>query len=1159
MKDNRIYEPASAADLYKELQETYKLAAADYLGAYKSLKRIFLYVLNQNTNIAGVRFGGPFAQADYLLKEHRAPRHLHLTVNDARSRFGSLSSKKATDLEDNFPYDFKAICQFVSLVYHAPIPSALKAVFPQSRRVKRGELKAECIRVIVNSWDDTFIYGISSEESIGYVTVFYGGKSEWSVFKGWDWSYLKPILKESTQLNLVRPREHEGVLYPELIILEPDFLVDISAIASCFETYAVSPLVHLLNKIKPAPNSSAIILGNLASQFLDEGLSQDTEATTYEQSVSKFFKRNTIPLLTASLDKDFHDQARKQRENINETLKTTLPKILHNDGIKMDTSEIMVEPSFFYEMLGIQGRMDFLHLDYKVLIEQKSGKGAFVFGGNSGNGNAADANAPKHQEKHYVQLLLYMLLIRYNFRSTYEGNEHKLFSFLLYSKYPNGLLPLGFASELIFSALKVRNEIVANEYIFTNEGFDLLKDFNSNWLSPANPSNKLWQVYQKPQIDSLLSPISKASELERSYYLRFLKFIETEHLMSKVGNQTKENSGFADKWHSTLEDKQLAGNIYCDLDMHSPSSDYSGKVERIVLSFTEKPDHDISNFRPGDIVVLYPYAEGAEPDVRKTMVFRSTIESITSDKITLMLRAAQVDARVFWHHGKQKWAIEHDFFESSYGSLYRGMHAFLSAPQERRDLLLLQREAETDKSLTLSGSYGSFDELSLRVKQAKDLFLIIGPPGTGKTSFGLLNTLREELLSTDSSILLLSYTNRAVDEICSKLVEDGIDFIRIGSQFSCEEALRPYLLCTKVEKCANIGQVRNAVTSTRVFVGTTSAINSNVNIFDLKQFNLAIIDEASQILEPHLIGLLSAKTAEGTSAIRKIVMIGDHKQLPAVVQQNEEESEVSDPALRSIHLTNCRLSMFERLLKHYRNNADVTYMLTKQGRMHHDIAEFPNENFYDDMLSEVPLPHQNIPLPPVWHGTNGIEDILMTRRVVFVAIPKPNSSASDRVNTNEARAIAATVARIYENAKEEFSPLQTVGVIVPYRNQIAEVRSQIETYGIADLNAITIDTVERYQGSQRDYIIYGFTVQKPHQLSFLTSNVFEEDGNIIDRKLNVAMTRSRKGLILFGNPELLSKNIIFSKLMEYAKSRHSYISISLDDYVSGNFQIESIV
>ena len=104
-------------------------------------------------------------------------------------------------------------------------------------------------------------------------------------------------------------------------------------------------------------------------------------------------------------------------------------------------------------------------------------------------------------------------------------------------------------------------------------------------------------------------------------------------------------------------------------------------------------------------------------------------------------------------------------------------------------------------------------------------------------------------------------------------------------------------------------------------------------------------------------------------------------------------------------------------------------------------------------------------------------------------------------------------------------------VIVPYRGQIAAVREMLERTSIADLRDVTIDTVERFQGSQRDYIIYGFTIQKPYQLDFLTDYAFEEDGCLIDRKLNVALTRAREHLLLVGNPDLLQQNPTFAQLL----------------------------
>ena len=93
------------------------------------------------------------------------------------------------------------------------------------------------------------------------------------------------------------------------------------------------------------------------------------------------------------------------------------------------------------------------------------------------------------------------------------------------------------------------------------------------------------------------------------------------------------------------------------------------------------------------------------------------------------------------------------------------------------------------------------------------------------------------------------------------------------------------------------------------------------------------------------------------------------------------------------------------------------------------------------------------------------------------------------------------------------------------------IRREIAKLNIPQLLDISIDTVERYQGSQRDVIIYSLGVQDAEQLAFLTSNSFEEGGHVIDRKLNVAMTRARKQLLMTGNMDILRQNAIFSELI----------------------------
>lgn len=1138
---SNIYEPETSTNFFDEL-ETAVGNKPNYLKVYQAYNRTFQKFINQNTSETRLNLVGAFAKTDYLLKEHGATGKLAKAINDTRVRLRKYAELTESDREKFHLFDLKNLCQFIAFVCHCSIPSALTALFPTEIVPSFAPvLVGDCMRAIVERWDDAYVY-VQTEESAGEAPAkvcFAHGNTIYD----YDWTYLKEMFYKGAQLNLVRPREDDGVIYPELIIFEPDYLVNISTVAHCFTNYADSPLVELIKKLEPAKTSEALVLGNLASQLLDESIHQLPNTHTYADSVKDFFKDHAISLLTACVGPQFHGDAQKQKQNINRSIHVALPAALRH----FNSRDGVVEPSFFSEMLGLQGRMDYLQMDFKVLLEQKSGKGGFPYD---------NFVTPRQTDEHYVQLLLYMALVRYNYRDIYERNGKELHAFLLYSKYSQSLLGLGFSPELIFNAIKVRNGIAWKELAYTQpDGYRILDRLTPEQLNEKQVNNSLWKNYQYPQIASILTPIQQASDLEKAYYFRFMTFVANEHAMSKLGNKTKESSGFAATWHDTLSDKLVAGNIYDRLTLESPSADTTGRIKSVVLKFSENEDNDMSNFRIGDIVILYPYAEGTEPDARKTMVFRCTIEDIQTDRISLALRATQSDNRVFVKEQGKLWAIEHDFMEASYSSLYKGMQAFLNAPQSRRDLLLLQRAPEIDANAVLKGHYGGFDDLALRVKRAKDMFLIIGPPGTGKTSYGLLYTVKEELLEPGSTVLLLSYTNQAVDEICSKLVQEHIDFIRVGGALSCAEEYRDYLLSSIVQNTDKMDQLKHKILTTSVFVGTTTSLNSQISLFRLKQFSLAVIDEASQILEPHLIGLLSAH-ANGKPAIRKFVLIGDHKQLPAVVQQKPEISRVDDVSLNSIHLTDCRLSLFERLLKQYARDENVTYMLRNQGRMHHDIALFPNYVFYNNQLKVVPLKHQTVDLPIKGPGDNGIVDLLMTRRIVFLASEAPPKDSPDKVNQVEADMIAAIVAKIYDIEKECFDVNETVGVIVPYRNQIATVRNTLDRYGIDTLHDITIDTVERYQGSQRKYIIYGFTIHKYYQLNFLTNNVFEDfDGSIVDRKLNVAMTRAEEHLVMIGNPELLSNNFTFFKLIEFVNSRHGFFRIKKDDFVLGRFAV----
>ena len=1060
---------AIAGELYGLLEQASD-AMPDVLKAYRTMALVMSRMLDVGTADAAVTLVGPFAKTDYLLKTHRATARTKAVVNTARANLRAFHTLEVPELNARMGQTLQGVSLLVELVTGLGVPLSLRRLFPQvAGHEHKGQKLGHCVRMIVDRFDGEFVLGelegVAGESH--RLSLDRCGKT----FAVGQWSYLGELVWSGCQLNLIRPRIEEGIVTADAIILEPDYLVEISTVAACFESYTESPIVALLARIR-------------------------------------------------------------QQQHIRKALSQQLP--LHTKGL-FSAGNMMVEPSFFCEMYGMQGRMDLMEIGrMRVVLEQKAGKGGYP---------ERTDGVPRAQEKHYVQMLLYSYLLEDCYRRPSPGADSH-WAFLYYSRYEKGLLePAMRAPELFFRALKIRNGIAAQDFGLVREGFRQLETLTPEALNTKQLAGNFWQNYVSKQLESLLSPIRQATPLERLYTLRMLRAVATEHLLSKIGNQRKENSGFAAAWLTSEEEKLQAGNIYSGLQMAWSGAEEDELVDSLRLLFTRDESCDTSNFRSGDIVVLYPYKPKEQPDLRRQMVFRCTIAAIDGDGLTLSLRHSQTCRRVFDYYDDCLWAVEHDFFESSYSSLYRGTYSFLSAPKSRRDLLLFQREPRIDDTLTLEADHGSFNHMALRVKQARDFFLIIGPPGTGKTSFGLMSTLREELLSSQESILLLSYTNRAVDEICSKLVERGIGFVRIGSRLSCGEPFRQYLLDAVVDGAANVSQLRSRISAVRVVVGTTASLNSNIEIFQLKHFSLAVIDEASQILEPQLMGLLAAVHGQ-RPAIDRFVMIGDHKQLPAVVQQTDAQSRVEQRELQQIELTDCRSSLFERLLRRYGDDPRVVYMLSHQGRMHPSIAGFPNQAFYESKLSAVPLAHQLTAEDALLASDGGslMMPEVFDSRLKFLSVQPQSIAESDKVNIDEAQVIARYVVDVYRSNRSRFDAGQTVGVIVPYRNQIATVRAAIGSYGIAELDAVSIDTVERFQGSQRDYIAYGFTVRYHYQLSFLEGSVFTEGTVPIDRKLNVAMTRARKHLLIVGNAPLLSTLPVYRNLIEYMKQQGNFIA-----------------
>lgn len=913
-------------------------------------------------------------------------------------------------------------------------------------------------------------------------------------------------LTEGMQLSVANYKIKEQGICPELIIIEPDFLVDITSLTGCVKPYGDSALNYLLAKFEQDETTAAILLGNVANQFLDDLV--NNPSTDYNESIRKAFRGNMLAFSTCEngIDASFFQECKSQFVNI----KSMVEKLYADPNFIGAEGNVILEPTFFCPNLGVQGRFDFLQGDMKNIIELKSGKW--------------DDFHKCAKDEHVMQMILYKEILYQNL----GVKQSSVGGYLLYSKYPY-LQEQRTAREMVHRMMTLRNKIVMLEYALKDgKAKDLLDSVTADDLRLNNCSDKLWFQYIRPRIESQLKVIQNQSELMKEYFYTFVRFIAKEHVLSKIGDGRVESTrGMSSLWNADQQTKISNGDMLVGLHIMNILRNPAIYSIQLVLPETDK---SMPNFRVGDSVILY-LKNNQTDSVANRQVIRCCVEEMDVDTITLQIKFPQLNGDLFPLDAT--YAVEHDFQDSAVRSQYQALVKFASTSQDKQDLLLCQRKPQFDEAVTLNRHYinSHIDDIVLRAKQAKDYFLLVGPPGTGKTSVAL-RSMVEEFLSSGQTVLLLSYTNRAVDEICEQL---DCDYIRIGRELSCSPLYRTHLLNNVVKENNNRNEVRKALMDVPVVVSTVNSMVSHADIFKLRSFDVTIIDEASQILEPQITGLLTQ--------VNKFIMIGDHKQLPAVVVQDESSSVVESSILHDIGLTNCRNSLFERLYDRasrcsYEGEVSPIAMLDHQGRMHPEIAEFVNENFYEKKLVAVPVKHQTEELP--YKIYDEADSFIATTRIGFIDIPLPPvTERQPKLNQYEADAITDIVEKLIElHAKNgiEFDPITQIGIIVPFRRQIAAVRtalSSVTSLG-EQVNDMMIDTVERYQGSQRDIIIYGTTITRPYELDIL-SNIVCLGDILVDRKLNVAITRARKQLFILGNKRLLRVNQLYSLLIEAAE------------------------
>ncbi len=866
------------------------------------------------------------------------------------------------------------------------------------------------------------------------------------------------------------------------IILEPDLLIDISELAECFTHKGANHLLYLVRKLTPQHPSPAAFKGNLVNALLDEMLRNgDVDVkTSFVEAVAE----NALQAAAygrEQLNEMFRDIRQHHWGNLHATVRDLRNK------------PVQIEPTFFSARYGLQGRLDLMTEDNddphrKEIFELKSGK-------------APDFNTWKNHE---MQVVGYNLLLRSTF-----GRQRKGSSAILYSAAAaNPLRNVSSTHRTENELMLLRNQVVAMLLRLAGEEYGVLSTITGA-AATGLPS------FSAAHFTAFEKAWYSAGEEAKAYYKQYLSFVLREYLQAKCGmysevDREEDADGFSALWLQTAEEKAARFNIIPGLRFR----EFDPMNSAVVFDIVAPVSH---NFRTGDTAIIYPRT-GAGLQPLQQQLLKGRIDDLAKDTLTFSLNNRQMTPDFFRQF--EEWVIEHDIYESNYWMAAAALFHVLSPVNAQRVRLLLGLEMPRWHPLPFPAPAmfnANQEKIVQQALEAQDYYLLQGPPGTGKTS-SLLTTIVGEMIKQQRHVVIVAFTNKAVEEICSKLEARQIKHLRLGGRNTAPaQELRQ--LCLK----GSLDDARAYITGHRVFVATVATMATRLEQLVMMGIpaDTLIVDEASQLTEPQLLGLLMP--------FRKFILIGDQNQLPPVVTQEASFCRVKDPLLLSLGMQDLRSSIFERLM-HCCKKWQWRHawgMLNTHFRMHESIASLVN-HYYAGQLAAGGEQQRADFDPGPCSETHPWRHILTLGRKIF--IPSPYEATS-KMNQTEAERVVSLLQYLRAQYGASFTR-DTVGVVTPWRTQISLIRELLA--GDKALQQVNIDTVERFQGSENDIIIVSLAVYHAAQvdtLQCLGSFTWDEADIEVDRKLLVTLSRARKQVVLLGYEPALSRSPHYRKVL----------------------------
>lgn len=569
---------------------------------------------------------------------------------------------------------------------------------------------------------------------------------------------------------------------------------------------------------------------------------------------------------------------------------------------------------------------------------------------------------------------------------------------------------------------------------------------------------------------------------------------------------------------------------------------YYNALNQLVIEVERREDKDIEHqFEYGRPVCFFTQDVSGKLNY---LNFVATVNYVDEDRMVVILPS--VDALLALQ-SKEVVGVQLYFDETSYRLMFEALKQVIGAKNNRlaelRDIFHGTQPASTFSFHPLRFPWlnATQEEAVNKVLHAKDVAIVHGPPGTGKTT-----TLVEavyETLHRENQVLVCAQSNMAVDWISEKLVDRGVSVLRIGNPsrvndkmlsftyerrfeshpdypqlWSIRKAIRE--LYARSRKGAEREAVRQKINSLKDRA-TELEIRINESLFsEARVIACTLVGSANRLLTGQKFGTLfideAAQALEAACwiPIRKadrVILAGDHCQLPPTVKAPE--------ALRA----GLGHTLMQTIVK---SKPDTVSLLKLQYRMNDEIMRFSSEWFYGGMLQSAPeVKYRSIldfDTPIEWINTEGLDC-----NEEFIG------ENYGRINKSEAElSIEQLKGYITKIGRERFLDERIdVGMISPYKAQVQYLRRLVrnDAFFKPYRQAITINTVDGFQGQERDVIL----------ISLVCANEEGQIGFLNDlRRMNVAITRARMKLIILGDASTLTRHAFYKKLYTYIESLH---------------------